>query len=63
MKKHWYKTTTGKRGLHTEEEIKMILEFESRGFTVDEIKTVDGKTIVKWGDGTKSVYYKIVGIN
>jgi hypothetical protein len=57
--KHYFTTTTGKKGLHTEEEIDMVHEFESRGLRVDEISTVNMVVTVKWADGTTSEYHKI----
>lgn len=60
MERREYKTTTGKIGMRTEEEIAMILEFESRGLRVDEIKTEEsGAITVTWADGRVSEYHKI----
>lgn len=59
MKQHKFKTTTGKQLRLSEEEIRMVLSLESRGFGVDHIETVDGTTTVRFMDGTVSTYVKI----
>ena len=58
--KHKFKTTTGKQLRLSEEEIRMVLSLESRGFGVDHIETVDGTTTVRFLDGTVSTYVKIL---
>lgn len=60
MKQHEFKTTTGKQLRLSEEEIKMVLELESRGFGVDHIATVDGATTVQFTDGTVGTYVKVL---
>lgn len=60
MKKHSFKLSNGFRGMFTEEEIDMVLYFESKGYRVNGIKTVEnGKVIVKWSDGSESEYLKV----
>lgn len=59
MKMHDFKTTTGKQLRLSEEEIRMVLELESKGFGVDHIQTENGTTTVKFTDGTVGTYQKI----
>lgn len=43
----------------SEDEAKMVAELESRGFSVESIKTENYQTTVVFADGTVSVYQKV----
>ena len=56
-KKHSFKLINGTRGMFTNEEIDMVLYFESKGYRVNGIKTKEtGTIVVTWSDGSESEY-------